>query len=243
MRLADSFPSWMLGALLLVSGCKPDIGDACNLHSDCSTAGNRICDPTFPSGYCTIFNCSPDKCPDEALCVAYGTALSTVPECADPAGGRLERTFCMKACGGDSDCRSGYDCVDLEDPEQNPWGAVVVDRRTSRHRVCTVEVKNASDAAPGSTAICNPPLDASFPPEPDGAVPAEAGRDAAADARAEAATDAPSDGRADGGADAGRDAAVEAAPDASVQDGSPAPDASEASTDAAPDVKDAQGGS
>ena len=55
-----------------VLGCSPKIGDECATALDCSALGDRLCDTTQPGGYCTIFNCEPDTCPEEAACVAFG---------------------------------------------------------------------------------------------------------------------------------------------------------------------------
>ena len=99
-------------AALLTAGCRPEIGDECTTSLDCSQLGERLCDTSQPDGYCTIFNCEPDTCPDEALCVGFGLSLD--PACAqveDPRWARFERTFCMYACTDDEDCRPGYLCA------------------------------------------------------------------------------------------------------------------------------------
>ncbi|HMR78024.1 MAG TPA: hypothetical protein PKD61_23100, partial [Polyangiaceae bacterium] len=63
---------WLVLALVCgLYGCKPEIGDECSVSTDCSNAGERLCDTTLPGGYCTIFNCEPGTCPDEAGCVAF----------------------------------------------------------------------------------------------------------------------------------------------------------------------------
>jgi hypothetical protein len=201
MRPPGSIREWSFVACLLAFGCTPSIGDACKLHTDCSATGDRICEPNLPGGYCTIFNCEPDKCPDDAACVAFGAALSTKPECASQQSQRLERTFCMKTCSSPGDCRGGYACVSLEHPADqttNPWGATVLDpdRGTS---ICMAplsskaisETKIAREA--GSPQVCEPqpPL----PPPPDAAPPAKDGSSSIRDAAP--VTDA---ARRDGGA-------------------------------------------
>src|SRR3954452_7315627 len=53
---------------LLVAGataCTPTIADKCVLSPDCSLQGERLCDPSQPGGYCTIFDCRANLCPDE----------------------------------------------------------------------------------------------------------------------------------------------------------------------------------
>ncbi len=89
----------LAAAMLLAAGCSPEIGDECSTNVDCSTAGDRVCDTTAPGGYCTIPDCDPDTCPEEAVCVAWGEGLS-------------ERTYCVRHCGSDDDCRDGYRCFD-----------------------------------------------------------------------------------------------------------------------------------
>ena len=84
-------------ALVGVSGCKPQIGDACTLSTDCSTLGDRLCDTSMPGGYCTVFGCEANQCPSDSLCVEI-----------HPNSDRFARRFCLAPCGKQSDCRSGY---------------------------------------------------------------------------------------------------------------------------------------
>jgi hypothetical protein len=194
IRLPGSLRDWSFAVVAFLAGCQPNIGDACTQHTDCSATGNRLCEPNLPGGYCTIFNCEPGGCPSEAACVAYGIAPSVKPECAVQQNQRLERTFCMARCSGNSDCRSGYACVNLANPDeaQNIGAAVIdTDRGT---RVCTVPLSGGAETAStksltsASPEVCSPP-DASFPRVPtltdggvsgasDGALHPDAGRDA-----------------------------------------------------------------
>lgn len=95
-----------LAALLVLAlpaflvGCPRRIGDGCTTSIECSINADRRCDTAQPSGYCTIPECDPDRCPDEALCVEF---YANVP--------RLARRFCMHSCRTDGDCRGGYTCV------------------------------------------------------------------------------------------------------------------------------------
>lgn len=160
-------------ALLLLAplliGCQPDIGDECATALDCSTIGDRLCDTSQPNGYCTIFNCEPDTCPDEAACVAFQQELD--PACGpvdDARYGRFARTFCMYVCEDDGDCRDGYQCVR---PVERL--ASVVDEETDTDdpqdtRVCLVIGSNPQ--LPGETpGTCSPPEPGTLPPpyEPD----------------------------------------------------------------------------
>jgi hypothetical protein len=67
---------------LFFSGCRAKIGDACNVSTDCSLLGDRICDLSKRvggRGECTIEGCGRNSCPKEAACVkAYGTDFLSV---------------------------------------------------------------------------------------------------------------------------------------------------------------------
>jgi len=81
----------------LCVGCTSEIGDECGANVDCSANGDRVCDTTAPDGYCTILGCRADSCPEESICVAWREGVA-------------QRTYCMRHCGSDSDCRDGYQC-------------------------------------------------------------------------------------------------------------------------------------
>jgi hypothetical protein len=141
---ASSPPSKLLLLLALVAatataaGCKPKIGDDCQLSTDCSASGDRLCDITAPGGYCTVFNCEPGTCPeDESLCVQFGAQRSPIAACEDlQAPSPYARAFCMATCSDDADCRDGYRCEDLSNPD-NAWGALLIDRERG-NRACVV---------------------------------------------------------------------------------------------------------
>ena len=136
---------WLLCALAVVAvGCKPKIGDDCRISTDCSSAGDRLCDITAPGGYCTVFNCEPGTCPvDESLCVEFGAQRSPVAKCIDlQSPSPYGRAFCMATCDKNSDCRSGYTCEDLSDAT-NPWAAVLIDRDRG-NRACLVPISPTS---------------------------------------------------------------------------------------------------
>jgi len=93
-----------LGIVLLLAawstaGCRQNIGDACANSADCSVTGERQCDLAQPGGYCTVFSCDPDTCPQGA-CVEWRFVPS-----------RTAETWCMKTCDNDSWCRLEYYCV------------------------------------------------------------------------------------------------------------------------------------
>lgn len=198
-----------LVALAGAAGCKPEIGDECDVSTDCSNVGDRLCDTTQPGGYCTIFNCEPGTCPEEAICVAFKT--SACPGADDAI--RFTRTFCLKSCEENGDCRGGYDCIDMNNPD-NPWGAEVVESGPVNGNVCIVPHQGSVsgvDAGAPPPGVCSG-TDAGFDVqywEPDAGEPlVDAGTDAsdaAADAPADTGSDASSDAP-DGGADASSDA-------------------------------------
>jgi hypothetical protein len=141
-----------LASLLAASAaCQPSIGDDCKSSIECSQLGDRLCDTTQPGGYCTIFNCEPDTCPSSA-CVAFSSTVDQA--CGNPTGewSRLERTFCMRWCAADSDCREGYACVDPL--ERN---ARIVDQRPTGTKVCAVPASDgALDVPEAPPGVCDP---------------------------------------------------------------------------------------
>jgi hypothetical protein len=136
------FTRWGLLALALAAGalalgCTPQIGDKCTVSTNCSSTGDRLCDVTQPDGYCTKFNCEPGQCPDNSVCVNFGTTLSPVSLACSPsqANSPYKRSFCMADCSDDSDCRDGYKC---QAPTE--FYAVLAEH-SSGTRVCAVPPK------------------------------------------------------------------------------------------------------
>jgi hypothetical protein len=163
---ADRLGPLVLG-LLLALGCKPQIGDKCTTSTDCSQVGDRLCDISQPSGYCTIFNCEPKgsnaaaSCPDGASCVAFGADPSPVAGCENALGSTpYTRTFCMKECDNGNDCREGYVCEDPEADER--FSAVDVDGRT---KVCMVAFSAAAPGTKGDTSSSDVCTATSLPPD------------------------------------------------------------------------------
>jgi hypothetical protein len=113
------------------AGCGSEIGDACSLSSDCSNSGDRICDTLSEGGYCTVFGCDHDTCPEESECVRFFAGVATNLPC-DPATEDVstddcsadelcsltencvprsaEIRYCMRLCDTQDDCREGYEC-------------------------------------------------------------------------------------------------------------------------------------
>lgn len=228
-----SSPRFVLvcSAVALV-GCGPKIGDHCLVSSDCATNGSRICDTSQPDGYCTVFNCTDDSCPNNAACVVLQPQVPGCPYDEYDSPSRSTRTLCLATCNSDSDCRAdeGYVCAS---PLAAPWHALILDNNQGE-QVCIVAPTPgyATDAGASDAAVCMPePLvslaDATSsasdgsrdgtPADVESLVDVQASMmdvsESLVDAPAEAETVAP-----DAGADAALDAATDAGFDAANDD-------------------------
>ncbi len=205
------------------AGCTPQIGDHCALNTDCSITGTLFCDTSQPNGYCTYFNCSPNSCQNNAICVLLQGNVPGCPYDDYQSPSRTGNTMCLKPCTVDSDCRQGegYHCAD---PTKPPYNAQILDSNQGG-KVCLVNVDyDAGPVAsygPDAAAVCqvsnpNPPppieagvnlLDAGVPTDAGGP-----GGDAATEAGGEAGpvADAGAPDANEAGADAGADAASDA---------------------------------
>ena len=113
----------LLMAGFALSGCPNNIGDACGSSTDCSVTGDRQCDLAQPGGYCTVFSCDPDTCPQGA-CVEWRFVPS-----------RTAETWCMKTCDNDGNCRAEYSCVfpnEITQSGEFAPGGVPEDERVAR---------------------------------------------------------------------------------------------------------------
>ena len=187
-----------IGFAAMLLGCQPSIGDNCIQSTDCSAAGDRLCDTSQPNGYCTIFSCLPNLCPLEAACVATNISVLGCPYDDRHSPSRTSRQLCLKKCQHDSDCRvgEGYACI-----TPSEYGVLVMDTDQTE-KVCLPATSYVvSDAASDGVA---PVCQAAGPD----AGSLDAGPGYQGDAGADAA-----DGSADAESDAGADAA-DAADDA-----------------------------
>ena len=198
MRLRSewlSAPALFLSASL--GACQPKIGDDCKVSTECGVGSvSRVCDTTQPEGYCTIYNCEPGTCPSEAICVAFHVAVSAVPACAESQGStRLARSFCLRRCESDSDCRKGYVCPDLSNAN-NPWQASVLESGGDVH-ACVPPYSGVPVASDANTGVC----EGHRAPLPD--VGAEAGTGGASAGGSPAGGTQPEGGGQAGAAEAG----------------------------------------
>ncbi len=109
----------------LAVACSPRIGDGCSSAANCSVNGDRFCDITQPSGACIVFDCQPDQCPDNTVCVRF-----------NPAEPRLSVVACMRPCTSNGDCRANYQCIDAMTFEDGLYAEVV---DTSPRRFCAAD--------------------------------------------------------------------------------------------------------
>ena len=113
----------------LAGGCKPQVGDACKQSTDCSVSGDRLCDTSMPDGYCTLFNCEPDGCPGDSICVQFHASSE-----------RFARSFCMAPCTDPKNCRAGYTCAQIRtspsDVSKNDFDAVLLDTHQIHDKIC-----------------------------------------------------------------------------------------------------------
>jgi hypothetical protein len=123
---------------MTAAACGHDVGDECQSSADCDPNGTRACDLSQPGGYCTIVGCNETSCPSDSACIRYfpemflDMSMPCDPACEDfdcPDGRQdvcaadelcldsglcakrtSEQRQCAKTCGGNDDCRGGYQC-------------------------------------------------------------------------------------------------------------------------------------
>jgi hypothetical protein len=115
------------------AGCTSEIGDECSADVDCSPNMDRNCDTSQPDGYCLIIVCGPDECPGESLCVEFTTPcpLDMEEEDCQLIEPNRGRTFCLRHCKSDGDCRGKYTCIEPED-----LSALIIDFNTNKSKIC-----------------------------------------------------------------------------------------------------------
>jgi hypothetical protein len=216
-------------AVLGSVGCKPKIGEDCATSTDCSLSGDRLCDITQPGGYCTVFNCEPNQCPADSACVAFSEGTCST------ASTRFRRTFCMRTCEDDDDCRGGnYRCLDFtRDPSRR-----IVDTNSSA-RICAVPSTTSAPFGGADGGVIDPPVcfpsDASFDVSRPETGPRQ--RDAPLDSDAREPADG--DGSDDRGDASDEASAPDAAGDGDSSHGETGTDvASDSADDVEPDVED-----
>ncbi|MDJ0764653.1 MAG: hypothetical protein QNJ97_16865 [Myxococcota bacterium] len=125
--------------------CGAEIGDECTLDYDCSQNLERNCDRSQPGGYCLIVGCDPDECPEEAVCVEFTAPCpqvnddpnddNPIDDCdlIEPNRGR---SYCLRHCSSNGDCRSKYQCVTVGGEVPAVKWAEIVDFKTKKSKVC-----------------------------------------------------------------------------------------------------------
>jgi hypothetical protein len=138
--------------LFFVLGCQPSIGDHCIQSTDCSATGDRLCDTSQPNGYCTIFNCQPNRCPSGSGCVETNASIFGCDYDDRHAPSRLSRQLCLKTCQQNSDCRldEGYACIV---PKQ--YGVLVLDNDQTEKVCLPLTSYNVTDAADEQAPVCS----------------------------------------------------------------------------------------
>ena len=87
---------------------KADIGHTCAHYSECDGIESRAaCITEWPEGYCTELSCTLGSCPLGSRCVT-GITFTNVDIDA----------FCLATCETNSDCRDGYMCTDVGQPQR-----------------------------------------------------------------------------------------------------------------------------
>jgi hypothetical protein len=137
----------VLGLALLVPlmACGKKIGDECQTQFDCNDEDDtRSCDISQPGGYCTIEGCDEKSCPEDSVCIRFFPRAELLPVVCNPVADRAagecthdelcldagrcapratEFRRCVKSCGGNGDCRGGYQCRSVGgDPTTTPSG-------------------------------------------------------------------------------------------------------------------------
>jgi len=145
-------------AAVLLLGCQPSIGDHCVQSTDCATTGQRLCDTSQPNGYCTIFNCEPNACPDGSGCIATNIEALGCAYDDRHAPSRFSRQLCLKTCGQTSDCREseGYACVT---PAQ--YGLLILDTDQTELVCLPATTYVVADASAITAPVCSqsgPPI-------------------------------------------------------------------------------------
>lgn len=145
----------LAGIVAMVVACTPSVGDRCNISTDCSTQGDKLCDTSQPGGYCTQLNCIGNKCVDDALCILFNSAT---PGCAfndrsGPGASRVSRSFCMAECTQNSDCRDGYVCAD---PRTIPWNASILDNNQGRRACLPAPLEVDAGTIVTAAPVCGP---------------------------------------------------------------------------------------
>jgi hypothetical protein len=140
---AATAPLLALLALVCVAACAKGIGDSCSTNVDCSPLGDRFCDLSSPSGYCTLEGCNATSCPNNTVCIRFFSLQRGTAQC-DPT--KIPRSDCN---GGSDCCDPGTaGCCNLGDTclcDQEGCTLGYCASQTTEHRWCMAPCNSDSD--------------------------------------------------------------------------------------------------
>jgi hypothetical protein len=135
-----------LSFAVFVAACSRQVGDACTTNVECSPLGDRFCDLSSPSGYCTVEGCDSTSCPDNSSCVSFFALQRGSASCTY---GLVPRSDCrgQDCCepGSIDCCRLGERCLcDTADCKRGYCAS-----ETSEHRWCMRTCSSDGDCRDG----------------------------------------------------------------------------------------------
>lgn len=101
--LTRLLPAILTLTLMLAAGCAPQIGAECASDNECPSGAR--CDLSVEGGLCTVRDCRPGECPEDATCVVIDRHTS----------------FCLKSCESDDACRKGHRCYEAGEQAETDY--------------------------------------------------------------------------------------------------------------------------
>jgi hypothetical protein len=78
----------LLLLLAVAVSCAPQIGDPCLSNIECPEGAS--CDTSALGGYCLIYDCTEETCPDGSVCIRFRTFSACMDHCETDADCRVE---------------------------------------------------------------------------------------------------------------------------------------------------------